>query len=69
MIAADNDQTAVQLKLYELAPYQYEQDISDLIPVSVQSAPMNGNVFCFPYLDMMDKETEYIQSLWLFNNS
>ena len=47
VIAADNDQTAVQLKLYELAPYQYEQDISDLIPVSVQSAPMNGNVFLF----------------------
>lgn len=47
VIAADNDQTAAQLKLYELPPYQYEQDISDLIPVSVQSAPMNGNVFMF----------------------
>lgn len=52
------------LLLYELAPYEYEQDIGALIPVASQSAPAGGSPFSF-VIDRYDSASDRYYSKFL----
>lgn len=53
-----------QLMLYELAPYQYEQDIHTLTPAATMAAPMGESAFTFS-ISRYDGQRDRVYSKFL----